>query len=138
MKTTKFKLVVVALLLMTSACAGTPDTTASILEQRAQGRWDALLSQDLETAYQYFSPGQRQTVRYQDFVSQIVSRSVLWTDASFVEVVACDGDACTVKVRVHFQVRAPVGAGQFKSSQVMRENWIRSNGQWYFLPKDVL
>jgi hypothetical protein len=138
MKTTILKPIVVALLLMIGACAGTPETTARILEQRAQGRWDALLSEDLEAAYQYFSPGQRQTVRYQDFVRQIVSRSVRWTGASFVEVAACDGDACTVKIRVHFQVKAPVGAGQFKSSQLMRENWIRSDGQWYFLPADVL
>lgn len=138
MKTTMLKLAMVALIVMISACAGTPAAPTETLEQRVQGRWDVLLSDDLEAAYQYFSPGMRETVRYQDFVRKMASRTVRWTGASFQEVTSCDVDVCKVKTLVRYEVRAPAGAGTINSSKVMHENWIRSDGQWYYVPEEVL
>ena len=138
MTTRIFMHLVAVLALLVSACAGSPEQPAETLEQRVQGRWDALVSQDFETAYQYFSPGMRQTVRFQDFLRQMFARTVAWTDAKFEEVSNCDGDACKVAVNVFYRVRAPAGAGEFKSVQVLHENWIRSAGQWYFVPRDAL
>ena len=48
-------------LLLLQACA-TTQTTESLIEARAMGRWDALLSDDLAGAYEYLSPGFRSSV----------------------------------------------------------------------------
>ena len=132
------KLTMAALILAISACASAPSTPAQTLGQRVQERWDALLSQDLETAYRYLSPGQRQVLRFQDYVMQQASRSVRLTSARFKEVTSCDDGVCSLKVLVGFEVSAPAGAGLYRSSQIMHENWIESDGQWYFVPEDVL
>jgi len=124
--------------LLLAACAGNPSPPVETLEQRVQGRWDALLADDLEAAYQYFSPGLRQTVRFQDFVRNMASRTIQYTGAAVKEDASCDGDACKVEVVVAYAVRAPAGGGMFKSSSIVHENWIRTDGQWFFVPMEVL
>ena len=49
-----------------SACA-TTTSTSDVIEQRATARWDALLSEDVEAAYEYLSPGYRSSVSYKQY-----------------------------------------------------------------------
>jgi hypothetical protein len=127
---------VAVLALSLSACAtmGKPDT--EVVADRAQQRWDALLAGNVETAYGYLSPGFRSSVSLVDYTVRLSQRRVQWISAEHLSS-NCEADRCSVKFNIGIRVvNAVPGSGQFDSSSVVEETWIRSGGDWWYLPKD--
>jgi hypothetical protein len=119
--------------LVLSACAGTGQSNN--IDARAQARWDTLLSGDLAGAYEYLSPGQRSAISSLDYQRDLLMTPVRWTGA-VVGGSECSEDACTVQVDLDFMVVGALpGIRKFESSKVITENWIRVNGQWWYVPK---
>ena len=105
------------------------------IENRAQARWDALLSGDLETAYGYFSPGYRSSVSLIDYGVELRMRRVHWTSATYKEH-SCENKTCDVKFLVGYKiVRALPGVPTFESQSTVDERWIQTDGQWWYLPQ---
>ena len=122
-------------LFLLSGCATTKQSTESI-EQRAMGRWDALLSQDLEVAYEYLSPGYRSSVSLLQYHRSLLLSKVTWTGANYIEG-DCEETICNVKILLDFNVRGAVpGVKSFPSKQSIQESWVLVDGSWYLVPKN--
>lgn len=120
---------------LVSACA-TGQPAASDIGQRAQARWDAMLAGDYDTAYGLYSPGFRSSHSLVDFEIEQRMRRVRWTSAEVRES-SCEADVCTVVTLVGYQVAGAVpGVSQWQSKKDVKERWVRTGGQWWFLSEE--
>lgn len=124
------------LALLLSACAAQqPHQAGDSVEERAQARWDALLARDFDTAYTLYSPGYRSANSRVDFEIELRTRRVVYTSADVLES-RCEGDACTVITKVGYRVGSPVpGVPQWDSERRIEERWVRTGGEWWFVPE---
>ena len=105
------------------------------VEQRAVKRWELLVAGKPEDAYEYLTPGYRQTRNKEDYTQLILNRPIQWTGVSYLDKLCESADACSVKVKIKFKLDSPIpGVGVIHSENPQQEQWIRSDGQWYFLP----
>jgi hypothetical protein len=122
--------------LFLSACASTTPKPDNTIVKRAQDRWAALLADDFETAYSYYSPGYRSTTSVIDFAFKIRARRVRWTSAEYKEH-SCAENSCTLVFKVGFTVNKPVpGLDKYDGSDTTEEKWVKTDGQWWYLPKN--
>lgn len=120
-------------LLGLAACATTGTGEDRVVE-RAQARWQALLNGDLDTAYSYYSPGYRATKSRTDFEVELRLKRVKWTSATYREH-QCEENRCIVTFDVGYRVARPVpGLDVWDGKSVVRDTWVRSNGEWWFVP----
>ena len=127
-------LVLLAVMLL-SACATTPASPEDIVRERAQARWDALLNGDFATAYSYLSPGYRSATTVVDFEIGMRMRKIQYRTAEFQDQ-SCENNVCTVRVKVGYKLAKPVpGMTEWESESVVSEQWIKSDGNWWFLPQ---
>jgi hypothetical protein len=120
-------------LLLLSACATTTRTEKSI-EKRATERWNAVLSEDLTGAYEYLSPGYRSSVTLNQYMRSILLMRVKWTGARYVKSV-CTETTCKVEISIDYVLYGVLpGVSSFNGTQIVQENWVLSDGVWYFVP----
>lgn len=127
---------VLLLVMLLSACATTSTAEPEdIVRDRAQARWDALLVGDFETAYSYYSPGFRSATSVVDFAIGIRMRKVQYLSAEYQDQ-SCENNVCTVQFKLGYRVAKPVpGVDNWESEGVVSEQWIKSDGEWWFLPQ---
>lgn len=106
---------------------------SSPVGERAVARWQHIIAGRFADAYALLSPGYRQTISQPDYEMAIRNRPLRWTDASYMDQSCTSDDLCTVKIMLNFEVQMP-SVGVVKSQDVLEEKWIRSEGDWYFLP----
>lgn len=132
-------LAIILSVLILSACSGQASHSGDpgkVVVERAQNRWDTLLAGDYESAYEYYSPGYRSKTSLLDFAISIRTRRVHWTSAEYMDH-SCNENACTVKFRVGFVVKQPVqGMEKWESGSAIEDKWIKTEGQWWYLPKN--
>jgi len=120
-------------LLLLSAC----DTTAPKapgIQERANDRWEALLTGDLAKAYEYLSPGMRSSVSSTQYQRSILTQAVRWTSADYIDSV-CEETTCKVRISIGFVVHGAVpGVKSFKNTKKITESWVLADDQWYFTP----
>ena len=128
-------LVLLAVMLL-SACATTSTASSEdIVKERAQARWDALLNGDFATAYSYLSPGYRSTITVVDYEIRVRMRKVQYRTAEFQDH-SCEKNVCTVRFKVGYSVVRPVpGMTEWENNSMVPEQWIKSDGDWWFLPQ---
>lgn len=120
--------------LLTACAAGKP--SASGVEARAQARWDALLAEDYDTAYSFYSPGYRSSHSRVDFEIDMRTRKVRWVSAK-VTGSSCKAEACTVETSVNYRVVKPVpGISEWKNSEKGKEQWVKTDREWWYLPNN--
>jgi len=123
------------LALLLNACASTGDKKKHPVEDRAQQRWDAVLSADFDTAYGLCSPGYRSANSRTDFEISLRMRKIAIQSAK-VDGSDCSADACTVTTLVQYQMGAAIpGVSNWQSSSVVSERWVRTDGKWWFVPE---
>ena len=129
-------LVLLAVMLL-SACATTSSSSPEdIVKQRAQARWDALLSRDYAGAYALYSPGFRSTATVVDFEINIRMRRIAYTSATY-QGQNCDENTCTVTFQVGYRVGTPVpGVGVWDGFQDINDQWVKTGGEWWYLPEE--
>lgn len=131
--TTKFA-VLGALVLLVSACAGTTGKVDDPLLERAELRWDSLLSKDLDTAYGLYSPGYRSKKSRVDFEIDLRMQRVKWTSAEYIDR-ECSEQKCLMRFKIGFTVRQPVpGLDEFSNFSFVEETWIKTRGEWWYVP----
>ena len=97
----------------------------AIVAERSQARWNALVQGDVKAAYEYFSPGSRQTMTLADFAAGI--RIGFWK-AVKVDKVECPSDErCEVHVTITYDHRG------MRVNTPHRETWVRDGAEWWFL-----
>jgi len=121
-------------LLLLQACAAT-QSTESIIEARAMGRWDALLSDDLAGAYEYLSPGFRSSVSSLQYQRSLLIKRVSWTGARYIES-ECAETICKVSISLDYALYGVLpGVKSFEGTQVIEESWLLIDGKWYLVPE---
>ncbi|MGI9289781.1 MAG: hypothetical protein ACR2QG_00730 [Gammaproteobacteria bacterium] len=122
-------------LFVVSACATTPQAEPKGVAQLAQERWDTLLSGDLGAAYEYLSPGYRSSVNSMQYQRKVLLQKVRWTGAEFVSS-DCLESTCKVQISLDFSLIGVLpGVRRFDGNQSVEENWIKSEGRWWFVPE---
>ncbi len=123
-------------LVMIGGCAlNEPKTPETIVAKRAQARWDALIKGDLETAYQYLSPGYRKAKSFERYKRGIFGVGV-W-QAAKVDKVACEQpDVCKVTVLVTTRLALPRIGTSMESTTPVYERWIRDEQGWWHVPRE--
>jgi len=119
-----------------AACAttGQKSSAKDPVVERAEGRWAALLADDLETAYSFYSPDYRSTTSLIDFGVSMRLRKVTWTGATYREH-QCEDDRCTVIFVTDYRVRKPVpGLDEYNGKSEDRETWVKTGGEWWYVP----
>lgn len=120
-----------------AGCAGMQARNVPV-EVRAQQRWDALLAQDYETAYEFLSPGYRSTVSLENYKLAVLARTVKWTGAEVVRPMDCDENRCTMLMKIDYMYRSRLpGVGAYGMAQGAEEQWIKLDGVWYFVPDAI-
>lgn len=125
-----------AMLVALAGCNTNSDPTADV-EKRAIERWNFLIAHQAEKAYDYLSPGTRETQTRESYAGAMNSRPVKWTSAKFNHK-ECDADRCKVYIDVSYSVAMPGGGAIGKaveSTSTQTETWVRVKDDWYFLPK---
>ena len=112
--------------LVTASCAALETRSPEeVVKQRAQTRWNALVQGDVKAAYEYFSPGSRETMPLADFASGI--RLGFWK-AVTVDKVECGApDRCDVASTIEYDHRG------MRIKTPHRETWIRDGTNWWFV-----
>jgi hypothetical protein len=138
-KNRKFSIIFSVLIAMLlSGCATTPTATPEdVVKERAEARWAALLSRDYPAAYSFYSPGYRSTIKVTDFEFEIRLRRVRWTSAEY-QTHECEGNTCKVSFKVGYTVNSPVpGIKTWNSYDYIDDQWIKTGGEWWFLPEEM-
>ena len=125
-----------ALIVLLGGCNFSTDSTAEV-DTRAVERWNYLIAHQAEKAYDYLSPGTRETQTRETYAAAMNTRPVKWLSAKFNRK-ECDADRCTVYIDVSYSVGMP-GAGAtgkaVQTSSTQSETWVHVKNGWFFLPK---
>lgn len=127
-------ILLVILALLSSGCAdGLFDsrTDQQIVEDRATQRWQTLIKRDFSAAYQFLSPGSRETISEKVYVGRFGS-ATQWLEAKPVSS-ECQEDLCRVTVAVKYRILHKFFPKGIESSRKFKEKWIQSDGQWWYL-----
>lgn len=122
--------------LILSACSR--EETTDDIDQKAVDRWQALINDDFAAAYAYLAPSFRdlETLRTYENRMAAAKLSVNWQDARYVSK-QCDEDVCQVNMETTYIYRFPKRSmGEAKLTTSVQENWIKSNGKWYYMPEE--
>jgi hypothetical protein len=98
-----------------------------VVKEKAQARWNALVQGDVKAAYEYFSPGSRQTMTLAEFASGI--RIGFWKAVSVDKVECGSADRCDAQVTIEYEHRG------MRVKTPHRETWVRDGKDWWFLRK---
>lgn len=124
---------VAAAAVLAASCAQVKKDEGAAVEARATARWDLLIKHQADKAYDYLSPGFRQTITREKYAQQKNDVAMRW-QAVRVSGHECEADTCTVHVIVDAEVKLPgIGKPQ-KASTPLEEHWIRVGREWYVLP----
>lgn len=136
MKSRCHYLILIPCLCLLSACAGFGKPAEQQVQERAQDRWDRLVAGDIEGAYAYLSPGYRSGTSLTSYQKKLLTQKVQWTGATASEG-DCSEDVCNVRISINFAVYGAVpGMSQFNSKSSATESWVKTGGQWYYIPRD--
>jgi len=105
----------------------------SVVEKRALERWNFLIAHQAEKAYDYLTPGFRQTITREKYAEQKNDVAIRWK-AAHVSGHTCDADSCTVTVTIDTQVQMPGIGKPTAASLPTEEHWIKVDRNWYHLP----
>jgi hypothetical protein len=121
----RWLVVAVALAIAGCAAAGLGRPDKEVVAERAQQRWDALVKNDFQRAYEFVSPAGREVVTASAYAAKL--RRDFWTAAKVDRVECPAPDACEVDVTIEYSQRG------FKMKTPLREKWVRQRSNWWFL-----
>lgn len=120
--------VVAAGLLIASCATLESRPAAEVVKERAQARWNALVSGDPKAAYAYFTPTTRQTLKVDDYASSV--NKGFWKSVTVDRVECNNADLCTAYATVEYEHKL----GRVKTP--LQETWIREGQNWWYALKE--
>ena len=125
------------LVVIVALLAGCNKDSVDNVDTRAVERWNYLIAHQAEKAYDYLSPGTRDTQTRENYAAAMNNRPIKWTAAKFNRK-ECDADRCKVYIDVSYSVamHGVAAAGKpIESTSTQSEIWVHVKDGWYFLPK---
>jgi hypothetical protein len=104
------------------------------LQRRALERWELLIAGDMDKAYEYLTPGYRQTRSLDAYKARARAAALRWDSIEWRSGECLAADSCEVTLLLSYSVRMP-GAGDTPGIRQIEERWIRAGGDWYHLPE---
>jgi hypothetical protein len=124
-----------------------PSSAPTQIPPRAVERWEHLIARRADLAWEFLSPGYRETHPRDEYAKSMNERPVQWYRVSIYEpgegeppaLECAQPRSCTVMLKVEFKVRSPlIGVGTLDSWNVVKEHWVNVRDQWYVVPEDVV
>lgn len=116
---------------------GTRKDSGASLEQRSIQRWEHLIAKRSAEAYEYLTPGYRETHPKETYAAAMGNRPVQWKKADFQGKTCSDEDTCVVHILITYELRMSAAIpGPVSGVSGQTENWIRIKGVWYYLPSE--
>lgn len=111
-----------------------PEVADTVLKQRSEARWRALIGREFAVAYPYYTPGYRSTKTLLQFVDSFPGSNVIWNDIKYVRE-ECEGAKCTVRLNLTYTLLNPApGVSAFENTRPIDETWLLIDGVWYYSP----
>ena len=127
-----FRAVLIAAVAALIAACAPPPTAEETVAERAQARWNALVSVDFEGAYDFHTPGYRAETTRTEHVVGLSRRKITWLAAE-VSSVECDEARCRVETLVSYRADgAPGVLAGVENTRPVREIWVRIDDQWWY------
>lgn len=126
----------VALAVLLGGC-GLGNNDSAVVDKRALERWNYLIAHQAEKAYDYLSPGTRETQTRESYATSMNNRPIKWTAAKFNRK-ECDADRCKVYIDVSYSLamaRAGATGKPIETTSTQSEIWVHVDNDWYYLPK---
>ena len=114
------------------------ETAEQAIARRAIERWDFLIAKKPEAAWEYLTPGYRDTHDEENYATSMRNRPVKWDKVAFKSV-ECDAaeTSCLARLSVDFRVRSSLGmVGEISAQKEIGERWLKLDGGWFVLPED--
>jgi len=110
----------------------------AVVRQRAVERWNLLVEHHAVKAYDYLSPGYRETHSLEQYVAFISTARLKWQSAKVLDQ-QCDAELCTVHLIVTAAIPGQLAGvtHDIEHEAPVTEHWVASDGQWYFLPNTM-
>lgn len=108
------------------------------LETSVNNRWEKLIAADYEEAFEYFSPAYQEieTLTAFSLRTETAKLKVQWLNG-VLKSKECQDEVCEVKVELEYQYFFPRRSmGEIKLKTEIKENWIKLNDRWYFVPSE--
>ncbi|WP_395374391.1 hypothetical protein [Marinicella sp. W31] len=128
----RVSLLLLSSLLVLAACSSQEQT----LEEKAVARWEHLIKGEFNLAYEYLTPGYRQTENVESYGLRMGASQVEWQEVTYEKKECEDENLCVVHVNIQYLYVMPVAGGkEMVQTTTIRENWIKKDDGWYYLPK---
>lgn len=108
------------------------------LETSVNNRWSNMIAGEYEDAFAYFSPAYQELESLTAFSlrTETAKLKIQWLNGVFKSK-ECQDDVCAVKIELEYQYSFPRRSmGQMKLKTEIKENWIKMNERWYFVPSE--
>ncbi|TLY51502.1 MAG: hypothetical protein E6K53_07080 [Gammaproteobacteria bacterium] len=115
MKNIKIYLWIVAAVMVPLLVAGCRKDPEKIVPQRALERWNLLINHSPVKAYEYLSPGYRETHTLDQYVAFIGTARLKWKSVA-VASQQCESEVCTVILTVKSTIPAQLMNGELRMS----------------------
>lgn len=125
-------LAAIAVVLALMGCQ--PQAEESI-EERVLARWNYMIEREFAQAWEYYTPGYRQTMPRDQFEDDMKRRPIRWYEAE-LNSVECQENRCSVTVDITYRaVSAPHGQSRMRLTRPLSETWVRMDDQWWYSPR---
>jgi len=102
------------------------DSAKAVVSERAQQRWELLMSGQVEKAYAYYSPASRSSESLELFRKK--TAGVRWWRNLKLDSVVCRPDACQVRMLLEYDLFEIKGL-----KQSVEETWVKDSGNWWLV-----
>lgn len=107
------------------------------VDARAVQRWEHLIAKRGGDAYEYLTPGYRETHPKDVYAATMSNRPVHWKEVKFQGKECADENSCVVHLLITYDLRMTAAIpGPVTGFSGQTENWIRIKGVWYYLPSE--
>jgi hypothetical protein len=109
----------------TMSASTSAEQKAISVRERAEARWQALIRDDIPTAYSYLSPATRDVVTVDQYKAKTARGSFR---AVKIDTVQCEAELCKVKVNLTYDRARMKGI-----VTPIDETWILERGQFWYV-----
>jgi hypothetical protein len=107
------------------ACATLGMNDEKVVQQKATERWNAIVANDLRTAYELISPAGRALVSYEAYAESV--RRGFHKSARVTDVRCTSSEVCDVTLELEYERQGR----RFKTP--FFEKWVRQDSQWWLM-----
>jgi hypothetical protein len=106
-----------------------PDVKRTVVAERINARWDALLKGDLDRAYSFLSPASKDAYPLQVYKAKV--KPGMWRSVK-IEGIECEGQICKAALSLTYDHRLMKGV-----TTPLTEIWTIDNGNAWFVYQPV-